>query len=138
MQSEGTWWDVAGASMWPLRPPMRVQLAPATIIEPGDIIGFIGSHPGTLVLHRVHAIDGDRVVARGDTNRVRDPAVPRTAIIGKLAAIRLGPVVVRLPDSRLTIMALRRLGLAWSQAAPPLRSAFARARQISRKIAPKS
>ncbi|MBI5608617.1 MAG: hypothetical protein HY902_07025 [Deltaproteobacteria bacterium] len=131
--NQTVWWPVQGASMWPLFAPLEVQLAPADRIDVGDIIGFIGERPGTLVLHRVTAVHGDRIEARGDTNRRADPPVPRQAVIGKLAALRVGPVALRWPAGGVPAELLRRLGQGWSQVAPALRSGWSRLRRRGQK-----
>ncbi len=127
--SADVWWQVEGVSMWPLRAPLQVRLSQTETYLPGDIIGFIGDRPGTLVLHRVVGLCGDQIEARGDTNRYADAPVPRQAVIGKLAAVRLDAVVVQIPEHGVRAVVLRRLGQAWSHLAPVLRSGVATLRQ---------
>jgi len=131
--SQAVWWPVHGASMWPLYPPIEVQLAPADRITIGDIIGFIGDRPGVLVLHRVVAVAGDRIQARGDTNHLPDPPLPRQAVIGKVAALRAGPLVLPWPADGAAASLLRQLGLGWSHVAPTLRSGWSRMRRRGQK-----
>ncbi len=85
------------------------------------------------MLHRVISVRGDRLETRGDTNHRADPPVPRLAVMGKLAALRWGPLVLRWPDHGLPVWLLRRLGLGWAQVAPSLRSGWAQVRRRGQK-----
>jgi len=38
---------------------------------------------GLLVLHRIYAIDGDRILLRGDASGIADPAVVRSAVLAR-------------------------------------------------------
>lgn len=132
-ETHGGWWPVEGRSMWPLYPPMQVQLSSAEDVHVGDVIAFIGSRPGILALHRVTAIDGETLRTRGDSNPNEDQPLPKSAVIGKLAALRWGPAVLHLPQRGLSAEAVRRAGMGWARLAPKLRIIWAQARQIARK-----
>jgi hypothetical protein len=75
---------VSGNSMLPtLRPGERVVLhaVEPDVVRPQDVVAF-RSAGGHLVLHRVHAVDGDHVVTAGDHRGLLDPKVPKADLVG--------------------------------------------------------
>jgi hypothetical protein len=82
---------VSGDSMLPtLRPGERVVLRPVApeLIRPQDVVAFRA--PGDrLILHRVHAIDVDRLVTAGDHALLFDPPVSVRDVVG--VAQDIGP-----------------------------------------------
>ncbi len=50
----------------------------------GDVVVYQGR--SILVVHRIVAIDGDAITAKGDANNVADEPIDRSAIKGKVAA----------------------------------------------------
>jgi hypothetical protein len=119
--AQWTWFDVAGRSMWPLCPPMQVAIGPPCA-QPrvGDCVAFVGAQ-GRIVVHRVVAIEADRVWTRGDTNLQADPPWPRHAAIGKVVAVRCRGIMLTLPQEGRRDDALRAIGRGWSRVAPRLR-----------------
>lgn len=108
--------------MFPLGPPLHVAVAAGDpVLQCGDIVAVVGQEPQTVVLHRVIAIAGDRVILRGDTNFAADPPVAQAAIIGQLVAVKLGPVEIEWPRSGAIGWMVRRGGQQWAQVAPTLR-----------------
>lgn len=85
----------SGYSMWPLvRPGQRVVVQPAGSLAVGDL-ALVELGPA-LVLHRVIALTGDRVLVKGDHNPSPDPELHRDAVLGVVAGGPLGPLVARL------------------------------------------
>lgn len=85
----------SGFSMWPLvRPGQRVVVEPRRTLAVGDL-ALVELGPA-LVLHRVIALTGDRVVVKGDHNPSPDPELSRHAVLGVVAGGPLGPLVARL------------------------------------------
>lgn len=120
--------------MWPLAHPLQVGVEPALPhLHVGDIIAVLGVQPGTVVVHRLQAIEGDRLILRGDTNQGLDPPVERSAVLGRVRAVRLGPVVWMEPANPLIYKVLRSGGLAWSSLAPRLRAGLWRLRHRQRE-----
>lgn len=116
------WLPVSGRSMWPLAAPWQISLAPIDAkVQVGDIVAVIAERPGAVLLHRLHSHCDDRVILRGDTRFVADPAVARSALVGRLAGLKLGPIVLPWPRSGVIAWSLRRQGLAWALVAPHLR-----------------
>lgn len=121
--------------MWPLAAPAHVALDDqAACTQVGDIVGVVGAHTPAIVLHRVEIIDGDRLILRGDTNDRCDPPVPRSAIVGRLSAVRWGPLVVPVPRSGPIGAVLRTVGRGWAQVAPTLRSGLRTWRQARANV----
>ncbi len=126
---------VQGRSMWPLAAPWQVAVhAVEGELEIGDIIAVISESPQSVVLHRLRSMDGDRVILRGDTCDRPDAPLPRTAILGVLCAVKLGPIVVPVPRSGLIAGALRHSGLAWARVAPSLRAVGRRVLRAARNV----
>lgn len=88
-----------------------------------------------MVVHRLWAIDGDRLILRGDTNGYADPPLPRDAVVGRVRAVRLGALVLTEPRGDASLRLLRRLGTAWAELAPPLRRGL---RRMTARIRPKA
>jgi hypothetical protein len=139
----GSWYNVSGRSMWPLAAPLQVALAPLAQASAsgrsagdlavgdlvvGDIVAFVGTRPGAVFLHRVVTVAGDRIVTRGDTNQQADPPWQRSALVGKVVAVRWRTLAVALPDAGVAALAARAAGRAWSCVAPSLLAAFRRVR----------
>jgi signal peptidase I len=58
---------------------------PASQYKVGEIVAYWSTLLHTVVLHRIHAIDGNSYVFKGDNNRFLDPARPtRAELLGKL------------------------------------------------------
>ncbi|MSP91612.1 MAG: hypothetical protein EXR79_07390 [Myxococcales bacterium] len=114
------WYDVAGRSMWPLAAPLRVGLERVGVAAlcPGDVVAFVGTRTGAVFVHRVRAIDGNRIRTRGDTNLAADPELPASAIIGRVAAIEWRGGRVPVPGMGVVAAIARRTGLAWATVAP--------------------
>lgn len=53
-------------------------------ISIGDIVVYQSG--GSLIIHRVTAVNGDEITTQGDANNIADPAVSRSDIKGVLAA----------------------------------------------------
>lgn len=85
----------SGLSMWPfLRPGQRVIVQPSRALAVGDLaLVELGR---SLVLHRVIAISGSRIVLKGDSNPAPDPELIRDAVLGSVAGGPLGPFVATL------------------------------------------
>lgn len=85
----------SGLSMWPLlRPGQRVVVQPSRDIKVGDLaLVELGR---TLVLHRVVAISGSRIVSKGDHNPRPDPELIRDAVLGMVRGGPLGPLLAHL------------------------------------------
>lgn len=90
--------EAEGGSMFPLiRNGARVRVAPLGPGDPrlGDIVlAVIG---GRWVLHRVVALDGDRLTLQGDNRSTRDAAVARSAVAGVAVEVagRVGDIPLR-------------------------------------------
>lgn len=82
---------ISGGSMLPtLRPGRdRVRLAHSDRLRKGDIVLARVETPGGegVVLHRVVAIDGDRVTLMGDANLQQRERCPKSQILGKVTDI---------------------------------------------------
>lgn len=102
------WVEGAGFSMWPfIRPGSRVLIASPGRLAVGSII-LVPLH-GRPVVHRIQAIDGDRLVTAGDANLLSDAPIPRSQVIGRaLAAEERGKVVALLPTLRFGALAFMR------------------------------
>ena len=58
---------------------------PAGQYKVGDIVAYCSTLLRTVVLHRIHAIDGNTYVFKGDNNDFLDPVHPtRAELLGKL------------------------------------------------------
>ncbi len=112
-----------GRSMWPLAPPCRAILAPPppTGLQRGDLVAFVGTGPDTIYVHRIVGHSEAGWLTRGDTLVAADPAVPESAVIGRIVAIELGPLRLPLPATGVLARAQRSAGLAWGRLAPRLR-----------------
>lgn len=117
------WYPLQGRSMWPLGPPWQAGVVPVPLrdLQPGQIVAFLGDRPGLVLLHRVVAIATDGLQTRGDTRETADPWLPASALLGRLEALRLGPLVVPVPHEGVAGTLLRRVGQGWSRVAPGLR-----------------
>ena len=127
-RSEEQRYRIVGRSMFPLCHPFSAVVAQTAQCQIGDIAAYIGPRGGHLVFHRVIGLEPDQIITRGDTNRHEDPAVPRTALIGRVVRIELYGLGVNLPSSGPLAVAQRRAGLAWGRAAPRLRGWLRRLR----------
>jgi hypothetical protein len=98
-RGERLWVRQASASMLPLfRPGDELLLAPleSRTIPPGMLIGC---DRGTqLVVHRVMAVTGSGVIAKGDALASPDPLVPWDRVVARVVALRR-------PDGRLVDLA---------------------------------
>ena len=132
---EVVWLPVAGRSMWPLAAPLEVALsAGGADLHVGDIVGVIGDRPGTVVLHRLVAQVGDRVILRGDTCAKADLPVPATAVVGVLLGVRLGRAHVFLPRNETFVTYFRAFGGNWARIAPLLRRQLRATRDLGRNV----
>lgn len=129
--------------MWPLTPPMRVWIDRTLrdSLSCGDVAVFV-REDGQLVCHRYHGTRGDALVFRGDTNRATDVLVPPGAVVGRVVSVDLGVGTRRWRLDGRRAPVLRRLGVAWSAVAPPLRATFGGLsrplrRAIGRRMAPR-
>jgi hypothetical protein len=115
-----------GVSMWPLTRPWRawIDQRGADVLRRGDIGVYLAAD-GRLVFHRVISVGADVVRFRPDTLGHDDPPVPRAAVLGRVAALQLGSVRLRLPSEGRGADGLRTLGLGWSRVAPGLRRQLA-------------
>ena len=67
----------------------------------GDVVGYRSELLNKLVVHRVHAIEGGRLVLKGDNNEFLDPErVPQSAVVGHLA--------VHVPEAGFALEELRK------------------------------
>ena len=124
------WFAISGVSMWPLASPLKVALDPVgDNLHIGDIVAIISDRPGFGLLHRVEYYDADRVILRGDTQDRADCAVARTAILGRLAAVKWGRSSAPWPHSTPFAAAVRCLGIGWGRVAPRLRTCLRTLRQ---------
>lgn len=131
------WFPLEGRSMWPLAAPWQVGVGDRSdSLHPGDLLAVIGDRPGTVLVHRLVQIDGDRLILRGDTNGYDDTPVPRGALVGRVRALRLGRIVLTEPRQDATLGLLRQSGIAWARLAPQLRAALRWARAKTRRNAP--
>lgn len=119
--------------MLPLVAPVQALVAPDERPGVGDIAAFLHPDGRTGVFHRVIAAHGDSLTTRGDTNLAADRPVPFDAVLGRVAGLRLGRVVVALPKHSLRSRAFARGGLAWGRYAPGLRLALHRMRALKRR-----
>lgn len=123
------WFALDGRSMWPLAAPWQVGLGSCgEQLYIGDLLAVVGDRPATVVVHRLVAIDGDRLILRGDSNGYYDAPVARSALVGRVKAVRLGYLRLTDPENPMLSMFLRRSGLAWSRLAPVLRLGLRRLR----------
>jgi hypothetical protein len=122
------WHPVAGRSMWPLGPPLQagVRYVPVDCLQIGDIIAFIAGHRPVLWVHRVVRFEANGIVTRGDTNGFDDVPVPFAAVLGRVEALRLGPLVLPIAQAGVFAPLQRGAGLGWSRVAPRLRQAWTR------------
>ena len=128
------WLRVSGRSMWPVAHPLQVGVVTGTSnLDIGDIVAVLGAIPGTVVVHRLQAIDGDRLILRGDTNQAADLPVERCAVLGTVRALRLGPLAWSEPEDPRISSLLRSIGLTWSRLAPRLRAGLGQLRRHRRK-----
>lgn len=127
------WFELTGHSMWPLVAPWQVGLSRCDgSLHIGELLAVVGDRPATVVVHRLVAIDGDRLILRGDTNGYDDAPVPRSALVGRVVAVRLGRLVCTDPAHPMISALLRRGGMAWSRVAPVLRLGLRRWRRRHR------
>lgn len=119
--------------MWPLAAPWQVGIRTVDgDVKVGDVVGFLSDRPGRVVVHRVIDRDGDRVWTRGDTNLQADPPWPRTALLGRVVALRRGKLTINVPEHWVAQGIIRQLGRAWARIAPPLRQVWVRGRRWPR------
>ena len=116
--------------MWPLRRGMSVRVAAAADATVGDLVVFIAADGVSVFAHRVICATATTLTTRGDTNGYDDPPVPRTAIIGRVDAIRWHDWRVGMPLSGLRASVQRNLGLNWARVAPHLRVAWRHLRKV--------
>lgn len=123
--------------MWPLASPWQVGVGGRNdSLHLGDLLAVIGERPGTVLVHRLVQIDGDRLILRGDTNGYDDAPVPRDALVGRVRALRLGTLVLTEPRQDATLGLLRQLGIGWARLAPQLRAAVRWTRAKARRNTP--
>ncbi len=123
--------------MWPLASPWQVAVGSRDDpLQPGDLLAVIGNRPGTVLVHRLVQIDGDRLILRGDTNSYDDTPVPRDALVGRVRALRLGRIVLTEPRQDATLGLMRQLGIGWARLAPHLRAAVRWTRAKTRRNSP--
>ena len=127
------WHPVRGRSMWPLGTPLQVGVrqVPPERVMPGDVVAFIAGHrqgpmAPSLWIHRVARIEATCVITRGDTNGFDDRPVPDSAVLGRVEALRLGPLRMAVAHAGVWGQLRRELGRAWSQVAPALLRAHRR------------
>jgi len=129
----GHWYRLGGVSMLPLTAPVDALVARDGTLVAGDIAAFIDRR-GRTIFHRVIEVRPDSYITRGDTNPWLDPVVPFDAMLGRVTALRVGPLVLRMPRHGRRARFARRLGLQWGRVAPGLRSVvrpFARTGQTA-------
>lgn len=82
--------------MWPaLRDGDRAELVAASAFAPGDVlVARVGT---ALVAHRVKQIDGATLLLQGDACGAPDPAVPGSAILGRIERVARGGAVLERP-----------------------------------------
>lgn len=131
------WLKVQGRSMWPLAAPWQVGVAAAVDpLQPGDLLAVVGDRPGCVVVHRLAAIDGDRLILRGDANGYDDAPVPRSAVVGRVCALRWRGVELHEPNNPLAKQGLAAGGRLWSGVAPRLRGVWRRLRGLRSRNTP--
>jgi signal peptidase I len=76
-----------GTSMMPTIAPGQPVVVECAAFEPsrGDVIAFVRGNQ--VIVHRVVAIRGSRVITRGDANRVVDLPVDAASILGRIVDI---------------------------------------------------
>jgi hypothetical protein len=131
------WWPVAGRSMWPLMAPMEVQLrpllAPPAVGTVVAVLALDAQQQPQVVLHRLVGIGQETLTLQGDTTGRPDAPVPWSAVVGELAAVRLGSLVLPWPvGTGPGARHWRRAGLVWLRLAPHLRQTL---RRTLRKVA---
>lgn len=128
------WLPAQGRSMWPLGPPLELCVLPVDLLQlrPGDLVALVGHRPGEIWVHRLVAVTPTTLVTRGDTLAVADPPWPLTALVGRVTALRCGPLVLPVPTGGLPAEAWRAIGRAWANVAPGLRSRW---RKLGRRAA---
>ena len=121
------WHTLAGRSMWPLGAPLcaGVRHVPQEAWAIGDLAAFVSDTAPRIVLHRVVQLRDDGLITRGDTNERDDPIVPWSAILGRVEAVRLGPVAWPIHGPGPVAELQRRIGISWSHIAPRLRAVYA-------------
>ncbi|MFL5576502.1 MAG: S24/S26 family peptidase [Gemmatimonadaceae bacterium] len=83
----GLWMNGSGASMLPLIRPGDRVFAEGRVGSPavGQIV--VVDRGTRFVVHRVVAVDGGRIVTRGDASDRPDAAVTRQAVVGRVLAV---------------------------------------------------
>jgi len=51
-------------------------------LKKGDVITF--QEDGVYITHRIHEIDGDKIVTKGDANQSLDDSIDKTVVLGKV------------------------------------------------------
>jgi signal peptidase I len=101
---------MVGSSMWPAAPTgSLLAVSPCSLrdLAIGDLVTF--RRGKSLVTHRVHALEGRRVITWGDTSLVSDGAIFEDAILGRAVVVeRARPAwSVRLLVRRAAVRLLR-------------------------------
>lgn len=96
----GVWVRIRGGSMAPTIPANSEVLVGAVLdgtLAVGDVVlALLSSGP---VLHRVVALDPEKVWLRGDNRRVDDPPIARSSVIARVVAMR-APRIRSNPNAR--------------------------------------
>ncbi len=90
-----------GHSMWPLIPSdSRVEVRPSEAgeLRVGQIAAF--ERQGRVIVHRVHAVEPERIALAGDALKRGDGYVPRGDVLGRAHVLRRRPLQLRLPRPR--------------------------------------
>jgi hypothetical protein len=125
------WYTLSGRSMWPLAAPWQagVVRVPFEDLRRGDLVATLGVRPGEVWIHRVASLGQDELQTRGDTRATADTPIAASAVLGRVAQLRLGAVTLPVPASGLSGAAVRSAGLAWARVAPALRVGWGRLRR---------
>ncbi len=128
------WYALSGRSMWPLAAPWQagVVRVPFEDLRRGDLVATLGARPGEVWIHRVVFLGQDTLETRGDTRQTADTPMAASAVLGRVAQLRLGAMTLPVPASGISGAAVRSAGLAWGRVAPVLRVGWWRWRGVSR------
>lgn len=101
--------QVISNSMYPWirakRDSVMIVPARAENLRNGDIVMFSTSCTDVdFILHRIHKIDGDRVLTMGDANRVPDGWIDKAEILGKAIMIQRDGVTIHCEATKWKIL----------------------------------